>query len=91
MLRNRTARSISASFQLVKFLQSVSSRLPYNLNAALIQAMFGIEFLKKAFDAKEDFRLPNPDGASGRAEVQVGDRVLLMFDSSDEEMRSRKS
>jgi len=53
--------------------------------------MFGTGFLKKAFDAKEVFRLPNPDGAIGNAEVQVGDRVLLMFDSNDEEIRSRKS
>jgi PhnB protein len=42
-----------------------------------------IEFLKKAFDAREDFRVPNPDGTLGHAEVRVGDSVLLMFDSSD--------
>jgi len=42
-----------------------------------------IEFLKKAFDAKEDFRVPNADGTIGHAEVRVGDSVLLMFDSND--------
>ncbi|HEX6035447.1 MAG TPA: VOC family protein [Anaerolineales bacterium] len=42
-----------------------------------------IEFLKKAFDAKEDIRVLNPDGTIGHAEVRVGDSVLLMFDSND--------
>ena len=42
-----------------------------------------IEFLKQVFDAKEDFRVPNPDGTIGHAEVRVGDSVLLMFDSND--------
>lgn len=42
-----------------------------------------IDFLKKAFGAKEDFRVPNPDGSIGHAEVRVGDSVLLMFDSKE--------
>ena len=42
-----------------------------------------IEFLNKAFEAKEDFRVPNPDGTIGHAEVRIGDSVLLMFDSKD--------
>jgi uncharacterized glyoxalase superfamily protein PhnB len=42
-----------------------------------------VEFLTKAFDAKEDFRVPNPDGTIGHAEVRIGDSVLLMFDSND--------
>lgn len=42
-----------------------------------------IDFLKKTFDAKEDFRVPNPDGTIGHAEVRIGDSVLLMFDSKD--------
>lgn len=42
-----------------------------------------IDFLKKVFDAKEDLRVPNPDGTIGHAEVRVGDSVLLMFDSQD--------
>ncbi|SRR6266508_4378610 len=41
-----------------------------------------IDFLKAAFDAKEDMRIPNPDGTIGHAEVRVGDSVLLMFDSN---------
>jgi PhnB protein len=39
--------------------------------------------MKKAFDAKEDFRVPNPDGTIDHAEVRIGDSVLLMFDSND--------
>ena len=42
-----------------------------------------IDFLKAAFNATEDMRVPNPDGTIGHAEVRVGDAVLLMFDSRD--------
>lgn len=42
-----------------------------------------IEFLEKAFGAKEDFRVPSPDGTIGHAEVRIGDSVLLMFDSQE--------
>ena len=42
-----------------------------------------IDFLKAAFNATEDMRIPNPDGTVGHAEVRVGDSVLLMFDSKE--------
>jgi PhnB protein len=40
-----------------------------------------IDFLKAAFDATEDMRVPNPDWTIGHAEVRVADAVLLLFDS----------
>jgi PhnB protein len=42
-----------------------------------------IEFLVKAFAAKEELRVPNPDGSIGHAEVRIGGSVLLMFDSKE--------
>lgn len=40
-----------------------------------------ITFLKSAFDAKLELKVPNPDGSIGHAEVRIGDSVLLMFDA----------
>jgi PhnB protein len=40
-----------------------------------------IEFYKKAFDAKEKFRMATPDGkAIAHAEIQIGDSLLMMAD-----------
>jgi PhnB protein len=40
-----------------------------------------IEFYKKAFGAKELFRMPGPDGKSvGHAEIQIGDSIIMMAD-----------
>jgi uncharacterized glyoxalase superfamily protein PhnB len=43
-----------------------------------------IDFLKRAFDAKEFGRAENPDGTIGHAEVQIGNSTLMMFDSKKE-------
>lgn len=43
-----------------------------------------IDFLKRAFDAKEFGRIENPDGAIGHAEVQIGNSTLMMFDAKNE-------
>jgi PhnB protein len=45
-----------------------------------------IEFLKEAFDAKEDesSRYLNEDGTIGHAEARIGDSVILMFDAKPE-------
>jgi PhnB protein len=40
-----------------------------------------IEFYKKAFGAKEHFRMPSPDGKTiGHAEIQIGDSIIMMAD-----------
>jgi len=43
-----------------------------------------INFLKRAFDAKEFGRAENLDGTIGHAEVQIGDSTLMLFDSKKE-------
>jgi PhnB protein len=39
-----------------------------------------IEFYKKAFGAKEMFRMPGPDGKLGHAEIQIGDSRVMLSD-----------
>ena len=41
-----------------------------------------LEFTKQAFGAQERFRMDNPDGTIGHAEVQIGDSVVMMADAS---------
>ncbi len=41
-----------------------------------------IEFLKKAFDAKEKERMTRPDGTIGHAEVKIGDSMVMMGDAT---------
>jgi PhnB protein len=43
-----------------------------------------LAFVKQAFDAKERFVMPGPDGAIGHAEVSIGDSVIMFADSSPE-------
>ena len=43
-----------------------------------------IAFYKKAFDAKEIYRLPMPDGRIGHAELQIGDSRLMLADEMPE-------
>ncbi|HJT23661.1 MAG TPA: VOC family protein [bacterium] len=51
-----------------------------------------MEFYKKAFGAKELFRMPGPDGKVGHAEIQIGDsRVMLADENPEMEFRSPKS
>ena len=39
-----------------------------------------IEFYKKAFDAKEIYRFPTPDGKILHAMIQIGDSFVMMSD-----------
>ena len=39
-----------------------------------------IEFYKRAFGAEERYRLPQPDGTLGHAEIVIGDTVLFLSD-----------
>jgi PhnB protein len=43
-----------------------------------------IEFLKRAFDAKEFGRFETPDGKIGHAEMQIGDSTIMLFESKPE-------
>ncbi len=36
-----------------------------------------IDFLKQAFDAKENFRMAQPDGTVMHAEVRIGDSIVM--------------
>ncbi len=42
-----------------------------------------IDFLKKAFGAKERLRHKRPDGTTGHAEVTIGDSILMMGGAGD--------
>jgi PhnB protein len=39
-----------------------------------------IEFYKRAFDAKEKFRMEGPPGKIGHAELQIGDSIFMLAD-----------
>ena len=39
-----------------------------------------IEFYKRAFGAEERYRLPQPDGRLGHAEIVIGDTTLFISD-----------
>jgi PhnB protein len=42
-----------------------------------------IDFLKAAFDAREVFRMQQPDGRIGHAEMRIGDSVVMLADAND--------
>ena len=46
-----------------------------------------IDFIKKAFDAKETERYSMSDGSIGHAEVRIGDSVLMVSDAQGEEYK----
>jgi uncharacterized glyoxalase superfamily protein PhnB len=43
-----------------------------------------LDFVKKAFDAREKFRMDMADGKIGHAEVEIGDSVVMMGDAGGE-------
>ena len=43
-----------------------------------------IEFLKQAFDAREVYRLPGPNGSVMHAEVKIGDSMVMLGEATDE-------
>lgn len=43
-----------------------------------------IEFYKQAFGATETFRMPQPDGKIGHAELKIGDSTIMLADESPE-------
>ena len=42
-----------------------------------------IEFIKQAFGAEEVFRMAEPDGTIGHAEVRIGDSMLELSDGGE--------
>jgi len=44
-----------------------------------------IDFVKKAFDAKETDRYSMPDGSIGHAEIRLGDSVIMLSEAMGEE------
>jgi PhnB protein len=47
-------------------------------------AAAAIDFYKKAFGAREMFRMPQPDGRIGHAEIQIGDSRIMLADEFPE-------
>ena len=43
-----------------------------------------LDFLKRAFDAKETVCFKKPDGSIGHAEVQIGDSMIMLGQASGE-------
>lgn len=43
-----------------------------------------IEFYKKVFDAKEQMRMPKPDGKVGHAELEIGTSKIMLADEFPE-------
>lgn len=43
-----------------------------------------LDFYKKAFDAKEKYSLPGPNGRVAHAEMQIGDSVIMLTDECPE-------
>lgn len=46
-------------------------------------AAAAIDFYKRAFGAKELFRMPSPDGKVAHAEITIGDSHIMLADESD--------
>ena len=46
-------------------------------------AAAAIDFYKRAFGAKELFRMPSPDGKIMHAEITIGDSHIMLADESD--------
>ncbi len=44
-----------------------------------------IEFMKKAFDATEVYRFSSPDGGVMHAEMKIGDSVIMLGESLEEQ------
>lgn len=53
------------------------SATPYLIVTGAAEA---IEFYKRAFGAVELFRMANPDGRVGHAEIRIGDSVIMLAD-----------
>ena len=43
-----------------------------------------IDFLKKAFNAEERFRMPGPNGTVAHAELKIGDSMVMIGDAGEQ-------
>ncbi|HSB26335.1 MAG TPA: VOC family protein [Pyrinomonadaceae bacterium] len=77
-LRERLMRSNSMSSPTQQIETNAIRSLSFYLCVA--NASDAIDFYVKAFDAKELFRLVEPGGKVGHAELQIGDAVLKLSD-----------
>ena len=50
----------------------------------LKDAARAIDSYKKAFDARERFRMPTPDGKVAHAELQIGDSIVMLSEAIQE-------
>jgi uncharacterized glyoxalase superfamily protein PhnB len=41
-----------------------------------------LDFYSRAFNAKERFRMPRPDGGVAHAEIQLGDSIVMLADEA---------
>ena len=62
-----------------KIPEGMHSLTPHLVCAGAARA---IEFYKKAFNAKEEVRLPGPDGKLMHAAVRIGDSTLMLMDEN---------
>ena len=46
-----------------------------------------IDFVKRAFDAKETERYSTPDGTIGHAEIRIGDSLIMISEAQGEEYK----
>ena len=51
---------------------------------AIKNAAKALEFYKKAFDAREQYKLMVPDGRVGHAEIRLGDSIIMLSDEFPE-------
>lgn len=45
-------------------------------------AVKALDFYKRAFGAQENFRMAQPDGRIGHAEIRIGDSVVMLADEN---------
>src|SRR4030088_1858553 len=57
------------------------SATPYLIIKGAAEA---IDFYKRAFGATELFRMPQPDGRIGHAEIKIGDSPIMLADEAPE-------
>ncbi len=84
MKRKATRRKLPAKRAAAKKVQPIpagySAVTPYLSIRGAAQA---IEFYRKAFGAKEIFRMPGLDGKLGHAEIQIGDSRVMLSDEHE--------
>lgn len=76
-----TAKSSGASRSAQFARPAFKNIIPYML---VVGAPKFIEFLKNAFEGKEELRVPRPDGSIMHAEVRIGDSVIELAEANEQ-------